>query len=209
MNLPNEVDEPPNENRSFDALLLGKPLHPKLPLGIHHLSILSVLYQLRRLDQILLRLPQRVDLAEDVKVEGSFPNWQGSRVLLKIVPGRMKRNLLNQWRQRWMRKIPRLTKKQKRRLKWRQRRMRKKKRKDPQPVLRAEQRVQLLLWRKKKKNKMKTRRKKERNLLREPLVVEKMLKLLSPKRQRKWRKRVQGDHRLAVVGQFQFLYVPY
>jgi hypothetical protein len=69
MNPPNEVDEVPNVNRLSDALRLVKPLHPKLQLGIHHLSILNALYQLRRLDQILLHLPRRVDLAEDVKVE--------------------------------------------------------------------------------------------------------------------------------------------
>jgi hypothetical protein len=68
MNPPNEVDEVPNVNRSFDALLLEKPLHPKLPLGIHHPSIRNVVYQLRRLDQILPLLLQRVDLDEDVKV---------------------------------------------------------------------------------------------------------------------------------------------
>jgi bromodomain-containing protein 8 len=69
-------DEPPKRGRRSTK---------RLPLGIHHLSIRNVLYQLRRLDQILPHLPQRVDLDEDVKVEGSFRNWQGSKVLRKTV----------------------------------------------------------------------------------------------------------------------------
>ena len=69
MNPPNEVDELPNENQLSDALLLVKPLHPRLPLGIHHPSILNALYQRLRLDQILPHLLQKADLDEDVKVE--------------------------------------------------------------------------------------------------------------------------------------------
>jgi hypothetical protein len=80
--------------------------------------------------------------------------------------------------------------------------MRRRKRNDPRLVLRAEQRVLLLQWRKMRtmSRKMKKRTKSPLG----PLAVEKMSTLLYQKRQRRWRRKVQGGLPLVVVSQSSY-----